>query len=261
MSDPQTEGVLKREIGPLGVGATTINIVMGSGLFVIPATLGIVGGWAPAIIVVCALVMAAVTLCFAEASSRVPTAGGAYGFVGEALGPTAATIVGGQIWVSGTFAGAGILSAAAAQLAPFSPTVGTGTGRVLLLLSACTIFALIAMRGAKESARAVELTMILKLAPLILLIVVLAASPAAPSRPLPPLDLVTAAHPGNLSVRGNGKRNRDKRRSPRSGPFGTDRALRGNRRVPHICDPDPARRRTIARGGAQPIRRPARRGG
>jgi APA family basic amino acid/polyamine antiporter len=193
MSDPQTEGVLKREIGPLGVGATTINIVMGSGLFVIPATLGIVGGWAPAIIVVCALVMAAVTLCFAEASSRVPTAGGAYGFVGEALGPTAATIVGGQIWVSGTFAGAGILSAAAAQLAPFSPTVGTGTGRVLLLLSACTIFALIAMRGAKESARAVELTMILKLAPLILLIVVLAASPAAPSRPLPPLDLVTAA--------------------------------------------------------------------
>lgn len=187
------EPELKREIGPLGVGATTINIIMGSGLFVIPATLGSVGGWAPLVIIACALMMAAVTLCFAEASSRVPTAGGAYGFVGEALGPVAAAIVGGQIWVSGTFAGAGILAAAAAQIAPFSPLLGTGIGRAALIVVACAVFSFVAMRGAKESARAVELTMLVKLSPLVLFIVVVGLAPGAPARPLPPLDLATIA--------------------------------------------------------------------
>ena len=187
------DGSLRREIGPLGVAATTINIVMGSGLFVIPATLAAVGGWAPAIIVACGLVMAAVTLCFAEASSRVPTVGGAYGFVGEALGPTAAAIVGGQIWVSGTFAGGAILSAAAAQLAPFAPALGTGLGRALLIVGACAAFAAIAMRGARESARAVELTIVLKLTPLILFIAIVAFAPAGPPAAPQAFDLVKTA--------------------------------------------------------------------
>lgn len=175
------DSALRREIGPLGVAATTINIVMGSGLFVIPATLGVIGGWAPGVIVACGIVMAAVTLCFAEASSRVPTVGGAYGFVGEALGPTAAAIVGGQIWVSGTFAGGAILSAAAAQLVPFAPALGTGFGRAALILLVCAGFAAIAMRGTRESTRAVELTIVLKLAPLLLFIAIVALAPPAPA--------------------------------------------------------------------------------
>ncbi|WP_397583630.1 APC family permease [Sphingorhabdus sp.] len=184
---------LRREVGPLGVAATTINIVMGSGLFIIPATLGAVGGWAPVVIIACGIVMAAVTLCFAESSSRVPTVGGAYGFVGEALGPTAASIVGGQIWVSATFAGGAILSAAMAQVAPLAPMLGTGIGRAIVILSICTAFAAIARLGAWESARAVEVTIVLKIAPLLLFVAIVAFAQAAPPTLPQAFDLTRTA--------------------------------------------------------------------
>jgi hypothetical protein len=192
-SDRTKNGALRREIGPIGVAATTINIVMGSGLFVIPATLGAVGGWAPVIIILCGLIMAAVTLCFAEASSRVPTVGGAYGFVGEALGPVAASVVGGQIWVSGTFAGGAILAAATAQIAPFVPALGSGIGRALLIMLICATFAAIAMRGARESARAIEVTILLKVAPLLLFVAIVAFAPAGPAASPQAFDLIKTA--------------------------------------------------------------------
>jgi basic amino acid/polyamine antiporter, APA family len=192
-SDRTNNGALRREIGPIGVAATTINIVMGSGLFVIPATLGTVGGWAPVVIILCALIMTAVTLCFAEASSRVPTVGGAYGFVGEALGPVAASVVGGQIWVSGTFAGGAILAAATAQIAPFIPALGSGIGRVVLIMLICATFAAIAMRGARESARAIEVTILLKITPLLLFIAIVVFAPAGPPAPPQAFDFVKTA--------------------------------------------------------------------
>lgn len=192
-NDPGNAAGLRREIGPMGVAATTINIVMGSGLFVIPATLGAVGGWAPAIIIGCGLIMAAVTLCFAEASSRVPTVGGAYGFVGEALGPAAASVVGGQIWVSGTFASGAILAAAMAQIAPFVPALGGGMTRAAMILLICAAFAAIALRGARESARAIELTIAIKVAPLLLFIAIVAFAPAGPAAAPVSFDLVKIA--------------------------------------------------------------------
>ena len=184
---------LTREIGAPGVAALTLNIVMGSGLFVIPAAMGALGGWAPVAIALCALVLGAVTLAFAEASSRVPRAGGVYGIVRVALGPVAAAVVGGMIWLSGTLAAAGILAAAMDQLTPFAPALRSSVVRAMGIVVACIVFSVIALRGARQSARASEVTMAVKLVPLVLFCVVVALSPAAPAATTPPLDIATAA--------------------------------------------------------------------
>lgn len=183
---PSTE--LRREVGALGVGAMTINIIMGSGLFVIPAAMGALGRWAPAAIAVCALVMGAVTLCFAEASSRLPRAGGIYGVVRAALGPAAGAVVGGMIWLSGTLAAAGILAAAVDQVTPFLPGLGGRGGRALILAATCAVFTWIPMRGARQSAFASEVTTAIKLAPLALFMVLAAGLSAAPPAPEPALE-------------------------------------------------------------------------
>ena len=185
--------VLRREIGVLGVAATTINIVMGLGLFVLPAPIGALGGYAPAAIVLCAFIMGAVALTFAEASSRVPATGGAYGFVAHALGPIAATVTGGLILVSGTLAGGAILAAAIDQLRPFAPWAGAGAGRAALIVALCTAFAWNALRGAGASARSVELTMALKLAPLLLFLALAATLAPAPTPMTVAPTLATAA--------------------------------------------------------------------
>jgi basic amino acid/polyamine antiporter, APA family len=184
---------LRREIGALGVAALTANIVLGSGLFVIPGLMTVLGAWAPVAIVGCAVVIAATTLCFAEASSRVPSTGGAYAFVGVGLGPLAGTIAGGLVLVSGILAAAGILGAAVDQAARLMPWLGTSTGRSLTVVGACTLFAINAMRGARESTLAIEVVLALKLAPLVLFVAMASFLPAAPSAPPPVLTVATIA--------------------------------------------------------------------
>ncbi len=186
-------GELRREIGALGVAALTINIIMGSGLFVIPAAMGVLGAWAPAAIALCALVIGAVTLCFAEASSRVPRAGGIYGVVQAALGPAAGAVVGGMIWLSGTLAAAGILAAAIDQITPFVPWMGSPGARTAVIAAVCAAFMWIPMRGARQSALASEVTTAIKIVPLLLFIALVALLPAAPAAPAAALDLEVAA--------------------------------------------------------------------
>lgn len=184
---------LRREIGAVGVAALTLNIVMGSGLFVIPAAMGALGAWAPVAIALCGLIMGAVTLVFAEASSRVPRAGGVYGIVQVALGPIAAAVVGGMIWLSGTLAGAGILAAAIDQVTPFLPALGTPIVRTLTIFIACAAFTIIPMRGARQSALASQVTTAIKIAPLLLFIVLACFAPAAPPAAAAPVTAGIAA--------------------------------------------------------------------
>ena len=46
-----------------------------------------VGTYAPLAFLACGLAMGAVAICFAEGGSRVPTSGGVYGYIEDALGP------------------------------------------------------------------------------------------------------------------------------------------------------------------------------
>ncbi|MGH6814269.1 MAG: amino acid permease, partial [Hyphomicrobiaceae bacterium] len=84
--DPQEEREhrdrgLVQVVGPVGLAANVTNIVIGAGIFVLPAAIAAeIGSAAPLAYAACAVVMGAVALCFAEAGSRVPTSGGPYGY-------------------------------------------------------------------------------------------------------------------------------------------------------------------------------------
>ena len=71
---------LVRGIGPIGLAANMVNYTVGASIFVMPAlTARAAGAWAPVAFLIAAIANAALTICYAEATSRVPTSGGQAG--------------------------------------------------------------------------------------------------------------------------------------------------------------------------------------
>src|SRR2546430_11599615 len=72
-----TEPALQRVIGVRGLAAAIFNITVGAAIFVLPAHMAAsLGAAAPLAYLVCAVATALVSLCIAEAGSRVPQSGG-----------------------------------------------------------------------------------------------------------------------------------------------------------------------------------------
>lgn len=68
---------LVRKVGPWGLAASIIGIVVGAGIFTVPAALAAaVGSYAPLAFLVCGLVIGAVAICFAEGGVVFPPAAG-----------------------------------------------------------------------------------------------------------------------------------------------------------------------------------------
>src|SRR5579872_5831353 len=113
---------LIRAVSVWGLAASTINCVIGAGIFAVPSALALsIGSYAPLAFVGGALAVGAVAICFAEAGSRVPTSGGAYGFVEEAFGPLAGYVAGTLLWVADALANAGVSAALADVAASITP--------------------------------------------------------------------------------------------------------------------------------------------
>ena len=86
---------LRREVGLAGLTAIAVNGVIGSGIFVLPATVaGLLGPASPLAYLVAAFVTSMVVLCFAEAGSRFDETGGPYLYAREAFGGLAGFMVG-----------------------------------------------------------------------------------------------------------------------------------------------------------------------
>jgi amino acid transporter len=163
---------LKRVVGPVGLAANVVNIVIGAGIFVLPAAVAReAGSAAPLAYVACAVIMGGVALCFADAGSRVPTSGGPYGYAETAFGPCAGFFMGGLIWLSAVLAAAGIGSALVDTLANFFPSLRDPVARACLIIVLFAVLALVNMRGAAPGARLVDFLTAAKLIPLCVFLV------------------------------------------------------------------------------------------
>jgi len=164
----QRDRNLNRVVGPLGLAANIVNIVIGAGIFVLPAAIAREAGTsAPLVYVACAIIMGAVALCFAEAGSRVPTSGGPYGYAEAAFGPFAGFVMGALIWLSAVLASAGIASAAADTLGALVPALRDSFTRNTLIIGAYLVLVIVNSRGAAPGARLVGFFTIAKLLPLL----------------------------------------------------------------------------------------------
>src|SRR5262245_58275363 len=76
-----------RAVGLIGLTAIAVNGVIGSGIFVLPATVaGLLGPAGPTAYAIAALVVGLMVLCFAEAGSLFGETGGPYLYARSAFG-------------------------------------------------------------------------------------------------------------------------------------------------------------------------------
>jgi APA family basic amino acid/polyamine antiporter len=168
----KVEGDLVRAIGTGSFAASILNMVVGAGIFALPAlVVAAIGTAAPLAYVLCSILVGLVFLCFAEAGSRVTGSGGAYACVEAAFGPLAGFLVSTLLWF-----GVGVLSCAAISnviadtLASAWPWTGYPSVRLLLLFLLFGGLAAINVAGVRSASRFVVLNTIVKLVPLLVLV-------------------------------------------------------------------------------------------
>ena len=173
MNENARDAGLIRSVGAWGLAASTINMVVGASIFVVPAPLAAnVGLYAPLAIVVCAIAVGAVAICFAEGGSRIPSSGGAYGYIEAAFGPMTGYAAGTLLWFGDALACGGIAAALADVVVALLPPQFAGTAHALIVVATIGGIALVNMSGVDRGMRLVNATTLVKLLPLAVFLIV-----------------------------------------------------------------------------------------
>jgi len=167
----QKEEGLKRELGVFGLSANIVNIIVGAGIFVIPAIVAEnMGSTSIVAYLVCGVLIALIMLCFAEAGSKVTDTGGGFAYVEAAFGKYPGFIV-------ANIALAGSVLADAAVANALIDIIGSSfaifkSEWIRILFFAVVFFGLAAINviGVKQGMGLVKTMTLLKLTPLLLLI-------------------------------------------------------------------------------------------
>ncbi len=158
---------LKRELGRWDLTAMGINIVIGGGIFLVPAQAARdVGPWAPLVYLFLGFTGLIVGLCFAEVGSRFVGTGGPYLYTRVAFGRFAAFEVGWMAWFTRAAAQASVVNGLVLALGFYWPAVREPLERTLILVGLTSFLAWINVRGIKLSAWMINFLTIGKLVPL-----------------------------------------------------------------------------------------------
>jgi amino acid transporter len=190
---------LKRVVTRWEVVALSINGVIGSGVYLLPAAaaafLGPASLWA---IPLAGLAVLLLALCFAEAGSHFDEPGAGYVYTREAFGEFAGFQVGWMTWLTRVASGAALWSGFAQALTYFWPGAMEGATRFAVITVPLALVVWINIRGVKQGARlAVGLT-IAKVVPLLFLVVV--GLPAVDGSLLSPMAMPDAAGFGQAAL-------------------------------------------------------------
>lgn len=169
-SSQRGEAALVRSLGSFQLGASIINIIVGAGIFMLPALLAArMGKVAPLAFVAGAVAIIPIALCFAAVGSRASATGGPYTYVTACFGPFAGFLTGALMWICNVASSAGVAAALSSQVAQAFPQFAHASPRALLIAAVYSaLFALNAF-GVKLGARMIVVLAALKLTPLFLL--------------------------------------------------------------------------------------------
>lgn len=164
---------LLRAVGPVALAASIICQTVCAAIFVVPATLALnVGVYAPLAILGCGLAMATVAICFAEGGSRVPTSGGAYGYIEAAFGPLAGYVAGTLLWVGNVLACGGVAAALGDVIASVAAPSFAAPVRAAVILAAMGAIAAVNSCGVTRGAGLIKAATVVKLLPLAIFLAV-----------------------------------------------------------------------------------------
>jgi basic amino acid/polyamine antiporter, APA family len=172
MHQGQRDAGLIRAMGPWAMAAGAISMIVGAGIFAVPAALAASVGWyAPFAFLACGFAVGAVAICFAEGCSRLPTSGGIYGLIEATFGPLAAFVAGSLLWVACVLACGGVAAALADVVGSVLPQSARTSVHAAVIIAVIGGIALINVGGVTRGARLVGTTTALKLVPLVIFVV------------------------------------------------------------------------------------------
>lgn len=163
---------LKRELGVVDVAVNVVNIIIGSGIFLLPAIIaGILGNASILAYIFCGTLYLLVMLCVAEAGSRFTISGGMYTYIEKAFGSYCGFVANILFSISGILIGAALVNGIADMLSVFYPMFNGFVYRVLLFAFLFFILAYSHIRGVKQGMKVAKFLTILKIVPLVLLVI------------------------------------------------------------------------------------------
>ncbi|HEX5961161.1 MAG TPA: amino acid permease [Rhodanobacteraceae bacterium] len=162
--------VPKHQIGLVVATALVLGNMIGSGIFLLPASLAPYGGYSLIGWLVSAIGALLLASVFYRLARRSPRAGGPYAYSREAFGDCIGFLVAWMYWVSLVGGNAAIAVAFASYLSALFPLVGThALYGALAALAAIWLLATVNMAGVRSAGALQVATTILKLLPLLAL--------------------------------------------------------------------------------------------
>lgn len=162
------EGRAKRVVSRAEVVALSLNDVIGSGVYLLPAAAAAVLAGSASLwgVGLAGLAVLLIVLCYAEAASRFDEPGGSYVYAREAWGSLAGFEVGWMTFLTRVATLASLSAGFAQALSWAWPAAGAGGTRAALVALPLLVLTAINVRGVKHGARTSSILLVAKLAPL-----------------------------------------------------------------------------------------------
>lgn len=168
MSDVSGAASPARALGLATLTSLVVGNMIGSGVFLLPASLAPYGGASLVGWLITTAGSILLGLVFARLARRLPAAGGPYAYTHEAFGEFAGFLVGWGYWISCWSALAAIAVAMVGYLGEFVPGLATTPGAAAgAAVAAILILTAVNLRGVRHAGWVQLVTTILKVLPLI----------------------------------------------------------------------------------------------
>lgn len=163
----QSSPILVRAIGRWSLAALTVNSIIGSGVFGLPALVaGLVGTASPLAVLLAGAAMGLIISCFAEVASQFTEAGGPYLYARVAFGRLIGIQVGWMLWLVRLTAPAANADLFVNYLGEFWPHSIQPIPRLTILTLLIGVLALVNYRGVRQGTRVSNIFTVAKLVPL-----------------------------------------------------------------------------------------------
>lgn len=174
MNPPDTG--LVRVIGRWSLLALTVNSVIGSGVFGLPATVaGLLGRQSVMAVIAAGAAIGVIIACFAEVASQFSEAGGPYLYARTAFGRLVGIHVGWMLFLAQTAAPAANANLFVIYLAEFWPGAKDPWTRFAILSFLVGVLAVINILGVRQGTRVSNVFTVAKILPLLMVILAGAA--------------------------------------------------------------------------------------
>lgn len=167
-----TKEDLKRVVGVFGLSSNIVNVIVGAGIFALPAIVAAgLGSSSIYAYLLCGLLVVLVMLCFAEAGSRITASGGAYIYIKTAFGPYFGFLTAILFIFAAIAADAAVANAVVEVFGSVFPVFKLPSVRICMFLLFFAGFGYINVIGVKNGMRMVKFVTVVKLMPLLLIVI------------------------------------------------------------------------------------------